>query len=343
MRPVNTWEVNEKSVEQYVAELVRRLRGAGISRQAIEAAWPSWWCDGVGPSASGRAELRFALARRLGLWPKSLVGERVEFIWDDQAHFKNVSVRDPSQRAALTSFGVVIGRLLIRATPPSPALESIDAASLRQAILRESPFVDLRSLLSVCWGLGVPVVFLRTFPLENQGMHAMVVRSGGRYAVLLGRNAHYPAPVAFTLAHELGHVFLGHLVDAAALVDVGDPASRKAIDTVERDADEFGLELLTSRTLPAVELSLSTFNAPSLAKASLSAAGHYQIEPGTIALIVGHEKHKWPLAVAALDFIYDKPRPVWREVNSIADSQLNFREIGDDAEDYLKRVMGASN
>ena len=222
-------------------------------------------------------------------------------------------------------------------------MEGIEAASLRRAILRTRPFVDLRSVLTVCWGLGVPVVFLRTFPLEKHGMHAMVVRNGGRYAILLGRNARYPAPVAFTLAHELGHVFLGHLLDAAALVDVGDPANRKATDSVERDADEFGLELLTSSTLPSIEPSLSTFNAPTLATASLSAAEHYQIEPGTIALIVGHAKGMWPVAMAALDFIYDEPRPVWREVNSIADTQLDFSEIAGDAADYLKRVMGASS
>lgn len=330
-------------MEQYAAGLLSRLRDAGLSRNAIRAAWPSWWSDEASSSASGRAELRFALARRLGLSPKSLVGERVEFMWDDRAHFKNVSVRHPARRAALTSFGVVIGRLLIRATPPSPILESIDAASLRRAILKASPFVDLRSILSVCWGLGVPVVFLRTFPLEQKGMHAMVVRSDDRYAILLARDSHYPAPVAFTLAHELGHAFLGHLVDAVALVDVGDPARRTTLDNVERDADQFGLELLTASAIPEVKPSLSDFNAPTLARAALSAAANYQIEPGTIALVVGHAEGKWPVAMAALDFIYDGPRPVWREVNAIADTQLDFGAIAGDGADYLKRVMGASD
>ncbi len=36
----------------------------------------------------------------------------------------------------------------------------------------------------------------------------MVVNADGRFAILLGRDASYPAPVAFTLAHELGHVML---------------------------------------------------------------------------------------------------------------------------------------
>ena len=70
---------------------------------------------------------------------------------------------------------------------------------------------------------------LRIFPLKNKAMHAMVVRVRGRYAILLGRDATYPAPVAFTLAHELGHVLLGHLGDAPALVDLRDPCDRYSV------------------------------------------------------------------------------------------------------------------
>ena len=49
--------------------LTDELRQAGFSRTAIDAAWPSWWDEGLASSPSGRAELRFALARRVGLRP----------------------------------------------------------------------------------------------------------------------------------------------------------------------------------------------------------------------------------------------------------------------------------
>ena len=65
--------------------LIDQLRRAGISRAAIDAAWPAWWTEEAESSPSGRAELRFALARRLGLEAKPLLGERVEFIWNDEA------------------------------------------------------------------------------------------------------------------------------------------------------------------------------------------------------------------------------------------------------------------
>jgi hypothetical protein len=203
--------------------LIERLRSAGISRAAIQAAWPSWWTKDAAASPSGRAELRFALARRLGLEPKPLLGERVEFVWNDEAKFKHLSAQDEAQRAALTSFGMSIGRLLLRATPGAP-IQIASAEALREAILSGSRFVDLASLIATCWALRVPVIHLRVFPLEAKSMHAMVVAGDSRFAILLGRDSVYPAPVAFTLAHELGHIMLNHLTDAPALVGLEDPA-----------------------------------------------------------------------------------------------------------------------
>lgn len=251
--------------------LIKRLREAGISRAAISAAWPSWWTDEAASSPSGRAELRFALARRLGLEPKPLLGERVEFIWNDEACFKHLSAAGDIQKAALTSFGMSIGRLLLRAVP-APPIQKLDALDLRKAILASNDFVDLNAILAACWAIGIPVAYLRVFPLEVKSMHAMVVAVEGRFAILLGRNASYPAPVAFTLAHELGHVMLGHLGAAPALVDLEDPALAKDGDEQEREADRFALTLLTGSPEPDIQTNNETFNAPTLAKAVLDAA-----------------------------------------------------------------------
>ena len=155
---------------------------------------------------------------------------------------------------------MAIGRLLVKATPHAPPLDNVDALRLRKALLEERSFVDLQGLLSICWAFGIPVVFLRIFPLKNKAMHAMVVRVRGRYAILLGRDATYPAPVAFTLAHELGHVLLGHLCGAPALVDLRDPATATQADIQEREADRFGLELLTSLSDPTIQINLPAFH-----------------------------------------------------------------------------------
>ena len=327
-------------MDSNIDNLVHELRRVGLSEQVIRMAWPSWWSDELASDPSGRAELRFALARRLGLSPKSLLGDRVEFIWQDEARFKHVSSEDATQRAALTSFGMSLGRLLVKATPHTIPLSNVDALRLRNAVLADRPFVDLHGLLSICWAVGIPVVHLRVFPLEAKAMHAMVVRVDDRYAILLGRDASYPAPVAFTLAHELGHVLLGHLDDAPALVDLKDPATATETDNQECEADHFGLTLLTSRPDPTIVTSIRDFNAPTLASSVIKAAPQYRIEPGTLALVLAHSRGAWPVAMAALKFIYDHPHPVWRDVNALAGRQLVWNEIAGDAVDYVRKVIG---
>lgn len=322
--------------------LIERLRKAGFSRAAIRAAWPSWWSEEAGETPSGRAELRFALARRLGLEPKPLLGERVEFVWNDEARFKHLSTHDQTQKAALTSFGMSVGRLLLRATPSVPT-DAIEAEALRDAIMTGSPFVDLGSLLGACWALRIPVIHLRVFPLEAKSMHAMVVAVDGRFAILLGRDAAYPAPIAFTLAHELGHVMLEHLGDAPALIDLEDPALARDGDGQEDEADRFALTLLTGSPEPDIQTDIDHFNAPTLAAAVLRASREYGVEPGTLALCLAHGRGLWPVAMSALGFIYGERKPAWREVNGIADGELDWDLLGDEAAHYLRNVMIGEN
>ena len=326
-------------LDRDTSNLRRGLREAGLSNQVIEAAWPSWWSDDLASDPSGRAELRFSLARKLGVSPRALLGERVKFIWNDEAKFKHLSTEGAAQRAALTSFGVTIGRLLIYATPQGASLDGLDVWTIREAILASQRYVDLPGLLSLCWSLGIPVVHLRVFPLEAKSMHAMVVKVEGRYAVLLGRDATYPAPIAFTLAHELGHVVHGHLIGAPALVDLKDPATATNLDDQEREADQFALSLLTGQPNLQITTSLGNFNAPTLASAVMKAAPRYSIDPGTLALCLAFRNGAWSRAMAALKFIYSSPSPIWQEVNEFATAQIDWSEINSENTEYLRKVI----
>lgn len=320
--------------------LIKELRDAGLSDQAIAAAWPSWWDDAAASSSSARAELRFSMSRKLGLSPQSLLGERVEFVWQDYARFKNLTAGDALQRGVLASFGVAVGRLLLRATPAVRPLVGIEASALRNAVLANREVVDLIGLLTACWALGVPVIHLRVFPLRAKSMRAMVVEADGRHAVLLGRDAFYPSPIAFTLAHEIGHAALGHVGSGKAIVDVGTPAFG-GDDEEERGADAYGLELLTGSAAPEITTSTDNFSARSLALACMASGPPRGIEPGTLALCVGYMKDKWAIANAALKHLYGERNDVWRVVNTIAQRELRWEELGEDSAQYLSVLINS--
>ena len=326
-------------------KLFKDLRRAGLSNRAIRAAWPAWWSEELASSPSGRTELRFALARRLGLAPRPLLGERVEFVWKDKARFKYLSTQDAFQRDALTSFGVSLGRILLQATPPPQGVNilGVDAHQLRRNVLAARQFVDLQGLLAVCWAVGIPVIHLRIYPLDTKSMHAMVIGIENRHAILLGRDANYPAPIAFTLAHELAHIILKHLDGSVALVDLEDPANADLEDPQERDADSYALTLLTGSEQPDISTNLEEFTALALANAVLAAASKYRVEPGTLALCLAYKRKIWPTAMASLHNIYSQQKPVWQQVNLIADGELKWQELNDEAVEYLRNVMTGIN
>jgi hypothetical protein len=320
--------------------LRKELRGAGLSDSAIEAAWPAWWSDEADASPTARAELRFTLAKNLGLTATSLIGDRVDFVWNDQARFKHLNAEDEASRAALTSFALAVGRTTINAAPPGKVLEEGDALAIRSLLLRQGQFVDLRGLLALCWGVGIPVMHLRVFPLNAKAMHATVVESGGRHAILLARDAQYPAPIAFTLAHELGHVCLGHLGTSQALIDMDDPGSAERGDKEEEEADRFALTLLAGSPEPIILANIDNPSARALAAAVMEAGPPRGIEPGNLALCLGYQTGNWKAANAALPHIYKGRAPVWELVNRMALRELDFDAIGPEAGDYLQRVMG---
>ena len=290
-------------------------------------------------SPSARTELRFVLSRRLGLSARHLMGEQVEFVWNDDVLFKNLTAEESRERAALASFGIAIGRTLLAGTAKGQPLAGVEAVELRRAILVNRDCVDLLSLISVCWAFGIPVAHLRVFPLARKRMHAMVATVGDRAAILLGRDARYPAIVAFSLAHEVAHIALGHVAEAPALVDLGDPATREDDDPQEAEADHFALTLLTGSPDPLIRPSTERFTARSLAKAALDTAPRYGIEPGTLALCLGHQLNVWPTVMASLRYIYSEEGHVWRQVNEIAASQLAWDGITGENAAWLQAVL----
>lgn len=324
-------------------ELKRRLKAIGLSEGAIAAAWPQWWSQDADASPSARLELHFSIARKLGIDPRSLLDAEgtPRFIWRDEARFKHLSGESDEERAAISSFGRALGALLVPGATPLMEAGKIEAAPLRALILQNQPVVRLTDLLSVCWSMGMPAVHLRVFPRAQKRMAAMAVRVAGHGAILLAKDSSYPAHVAFYLAHELGHLLLGHLDREGAIVDLESSELAAGNDAEEQEADSFALELLTGTAAPRVLPLHPGYNAPSLAAAVLDAGPKLGVEAGTLALCLGFTTQNWPVVNAAMHFIYGQPKPVWKEVNAVALRELDFTRIPDDAHGFIASVLGA--
>jgi hypothetical protein len=188
----------------------------------------------------------------------------------------------------------------------------------------------------------MPVAYLRVFPLPQKRMAAMSVRVDDRFAVLIAKESKYLAEVAFFLAHELGHVWLGHLLDQPAVIDFEeDTPSLGGDDSEEQAADAFALELLTGRPEPTVLPGDPRYQARDLAQRALGAGPELRIDPGVLLMCFGYSTKDWTGAYAALKFLYgDTPPPIWDEVNRLAWSQSDRDAIPAEGLDFLQLVLG---
>jgi hypothetical protein len=322
-----------------------RLRGLGLSDAAIGAAWPRWWSEDAERSRSARTELAFGVARRLGLDPSSLLDEQdtPRFLWREEARFKHLSGEDERVRAGITSFAHAVAASLISATPEQARqLVGASAASMRGEILESGrAVVDLGAVLELAWQAGIPVAHLRVFPWEQKRMAAMCVSVGDRAAILIGRDARYPAPILFYTAHELGHIVLGHLTPNWAIVDLGEELTLAEADEEEASADAFALELLTGSPRPIVQVDNSqSLSANSLAQSALDQAPRLGIEPGMIVECYGYSTGNWALANAALPAVYGRETEMWRAINQFTLDRLDLSRIPPEAADFVQTVLG---
>lgn len=210
------------------------------------------------------------------------------------------------------------------------------AAQLRTLVAPGS----LTKLLTLAWTFGIPVIQTRINPLTSKRMHAACGRSGPRYAVILSQETRFPAKASFAIAHELGHIFLGHAVGNSSLLDVEDPAQIDT-DAEEEAANLFALELLTGSANPSYEATGADFNAPALAAAARAEGASRGIDPGIIVLGFAYQNDEWARGTAALQLLgaYD----VGARINELATRMLSTALLHDDEVDYLSRLLGGDN
>lgn len=329
-------------MKESAADFRTRLLRFGLAPAAVNAAWPAWWSEAADASASAQAELRFSLARKLGLDPRSLLAEgQPQFVWDDSVKYKNFKGDASAERPAISSYGISVTRMLLAATDQEVPIVGLSAKELRTSILATNQDVGLRELLAFAWAVGIPVIHLRLYPLSAKRMAAMSARMGGRHGVLLAHDSVYPPALTFHLAHEIGHIALNHVRDGSALVDVDDIGGATD-DPEEKAADAFALELLTGSPAPRLEVAGNGKNAKELASESLRLGARLRIEPGTLALCFGYTTGQWALSNKSLKHIYNAPMPAWAVVNGIAEAQLDWAALDEDAGSFLRAVMGGT-
>lgn len=114
-----------------------------------------------------------------------------------------------------------------------------DPTVIRERVIGEQGELTLAALCEWAWGMGIVVI-----PMSGPGFSAAAWHVDERPTVVLKATQEYNAHWLFELAHEVGHLALGHASGNDWVVDVDQPKPQSTVDTQEREANDFALSLL---------------------------------------------------------------------------------------------------
>lgn len=326
-------------------QLFATLRSAGLTRAQAVALLPEWWEPSLARTENGMWETILLLSRRLSLDATALSHGDVRRIGAvSDLRFKHTVRFDAESLQAATLIASSLARAVIGALPSSRVPKQLSAKDVRAHLLA-SGRVDFDSLLSYCWDLGIPVVPLPHLPKGVKKMDAAALKVGSRPAIVITRKNDSKAWLAFLLAHELGHIALGHVPDDGSIIegslqDTVEFDADSQIDQQEIQANEFAHAILGGVEADAVVSQWPANPYPvALAALATEAATALGVAPGQLILRYAFLKHRWQEAQIAMRFLHDDVEAQASLVDGLR-SHLDLSLIADDLQGFVGQITG---
>lgn len=215
----------------------KRAEDAGVARDLIDRLIKVGSRVEV-PALIGRAFNWTADALASGTMPRPVLAGPVQFK-------TTTHTGDPAASPLLT-LGTTVAQIIRRHIDVDAAPRSLtDAAVVRNQMVDAAGQLTLESMVEWMWDHGIPVI-----PLHGKGgFCAAVLAVDGGPTVIVKETRDHVAYWMFDIAHELGHIALGHVHDNGLIdVDALSPAGDASDDAQEDAANEYALALLLDNT-----------------------------------------------------------------------------------------------
>lgn len=284
-----------------MTDLYTRLREAGLDPGFVRNhILPDWWKDELGDVPANRQLAEIAISRMLGI-PSAALRDRnarLELLPATTVRLKHVRNRDRASLGPSILIAERVATSVVRVIRGLPTFSGpMVASEVRRQLLEQHPVVTLGSLVDFAWDHGIVVIHLSALP-PGRKLHGVAMFEGRVPVAVLAHGSDAPPRIAFDLAHELGHILLGHVTpDTPPLADE-DLASPDE-DPLERHANAFAAEVLTGEPEIPFEPVLGLDEAK-LTRACRTAGAEHRIDPGVLALAYGFRAERMPVAQLAL-------------------------------------------
>ena len=320
--------------------LYKKLSAIGFSKRFVrEKGLPSWWNEELDNKPVAVLEGAGHIAQRLHLDLKSLLAENQKPQFKPLLHTKfkyhqqdKADVPDVAPQLASRVAEVVANTIKLEFQPiPS------DPHQVRSEIVAKHPQVTLYSLLDYCWEHGIAVVYFKNYPNNTRKIRGMIQWQADHPVIVLSSGKTQSVCLAFDLAHELGHLALGHIQEGI-LID--DDIKQDSNDQEEKDSNQFAVKLLVNSFDNSVGKKKFK-NAKDLKnKITQLLQSDSTIDPSALALnYCWYNKDYFALSMGCVNLI-DSAKEGHKTINQFLEQHLNWEELSDDNADYLDQILG---
>lgn len=320
----------------------------GLTKAQARRLLPAWWAPEVEAQEGGVAELGMFLSRRLSLdLPSLFAGRVVPKGAVTQVAYKHRSGTAPEKFVAASYIAASLAQAVLEAFPIPYTPLPPTARALRDAARAHSSgeLVGFDALLALCWESGIPVVPLPHLPVGVRKMDGAALRVGTRPVIVIAKRQSSRAWLSFILAHEMGHLALGHIAPGSTLIDVAlhesaTYATDSAQDAEESAADQFSLDVLGGPDLAAALRHWpARESAPGLAVAARQLGQRLGVEPGHVILRHAFASKRWADATNALRFLSEDLDPASQLLDQLR-TRLDLDLLADDMQELIENVTG---
>lgn len=322
-----------------MSTLYKKLSAIGLSENYVRrSALPSWWNDELNNQPTAVLEGAGHIAKRLHLDLRSLLSDdqpvqfkplphtKFKYHLQQQADIPDTSHQLASRVAELVASGVQ--------TPFIPIPEDVN--QVRSEILQDHPQVNLESILNYSWQHGVAVVYFNDYPENTRKITGLIQWQCDRPVIVLSSKRTHPAWLAFHLAHELGHLALGHLKEGI-LID--DEIKRDSKDQEEIDANVFAVKLLVNGFDNCFSGKEATSGTHLKNKINQCLQSDSTVDPCALAFNYAWHTGKYDFANKAVERL-NASNDGHRIINQFLEYHLNWESLSDDNSDHLDRILG---
>lgn len=326
---------------QSMQTIYQKLAPLGLSKKYVrESGLPSWWDHKLDRNPAALLEGVGHIAERLHLDLASLLSEHqaVRFKPIPQPKFKYRKQQEAAIPEIVPQIASRIAELTTQSLQVPFVPFSQDCNQIRQSIVKKSEQVTLASLLEYCWEHGVAVVYFNRYPRKVRKLAGMVQWQMNRPVIILSNGDKHPAWLAFTLAHELGHLALEH-IKTGILVDTHESDS-ESNDVEEAEANRFAAQLLVNR-LDNCFRGRRFRNNSQLRTAVVKKIRTADSSVDASALMFNYAWHSKQFAMArkAVNELGD-PTAGDTVINSFFANHIDWDCLSDDHADHLEFVLG---